>query len=278
MKRTAFSAHEDLYIQYLKNTEKHNMSVQHYHDMYEIYLSLGGKRYVFYDNICYTLERGDLIIFKPFAIHYAESRESDYYERYVLNFHEKNLSKILTNDEKYLLLEKINSCVVHLTVEQTKILYEYFKRMDDFSKKKGLFSEKLVYSSLFQLLVYVTECIDGEKAIQGETVAPQIISAIKYMNENYAQRIGLDEIAEAACISKYYFSRKFKEVTGATVHEYLNNIRLTKVHNLLLKTGYSTEEIARATGFSSSIHLIRVFKDVYGMSPKAFRKSKYSLK
>lgn len=60
MKRTAFSLHNELYVQYLKSENKHNMSVQHYHDTYEIYLQLSGKRYLFYDNTCYTLERGDL--------------------------------------------------------------------------------------------------------------------------------------------------------------------------------------------------------------------------
>lgn len=272
MKRTAFSAHDDVYVHHLKDTKKHNMSVQHYHDMYEIYLQTGGKRYIFYDNICYTLERGDMAIFKPFDIHYAESRESDYYERYVLNFREEFLLKILSSEEKHLLFGKINPCVVHLTEEQTQIMCDCFSGLGAFYNKKGLFSEKLMCSSLFQLLVFVTECIAGEQIIQGETVAPQIISAIKYMNENYAQGLSLDAIAEAAYISKYYFSRKFKEVTGATVLEYLNNIRLTKVHNLLLKTEYTTEEIARAAGFSSSAHLIRVFKEAYGISPKAFRK------
>ena len=60
MKRTAFSLHNELYVQYLKSENKHNMSVQRYHDTYEIYLQLSGKRYLFYDNTCYTLERGDL--------------------------------------------------------------------------------------------------------------------------------------------------------------------------------------------------------------------------
>ena len=45
MKRTAFSSHKELYVQYLKSENKHNMSVQHYHDTYEIYLQLSGKRY-----------------------------------------------------------------------------------------------------------------------------------------------------------------------------------------------------------------------------------------
>ena len=43
MKRTAFSLHNELYVQYLKSENKHNMSVQHYHDTYEIYLQLSGK-------------------------------------------------------------------------------------------------------------------------------------------------------------------------------------------------------------------------------------------
>ena len=64
MKRTVFSSHNELYVQYLKSENKHNMSVQHYHDTYEIYLQLSGKRYLFYDNTCYTLERGDLRLTK----------------------------------------------------------------------------------------------------------------------------------------------------------------------------------------------------------------------
>lgn len=64
MKRTVFSSHNELYVQYLKSENKHNMSVQHYHDTYEIYLQLSGKRYLFYDNTCYTLERGRFKTYK----------------------------------------------------------------------------------------------------------------------------------------------------------------------------------------------------------------------
>lgn len=63
MKRMAFSPHGNIYVQHLKSSQKHDMSVQHYHDAYEIYFQLEGKRYVFLDNICYTLKRGDVAIF-----------------------------------------------------------------------------------------------------------------------------------------------------------------------------------------------------------------------
>lgn len=113
MKRTVFSAHEDVYIKYDKNAEKHNMPVGHYHDMYELYLQLDGKRYMFCDNVCHILERGDMALFEPFVIHYGESKESDYYERYVINFRMDILKKVLNDDELLLLKEKLKSCVVH---------------------------------------------------------------------------------------------------------------------------------------------------------------------
>ncbi len=273
MKRTAFSSHNELYVQYLKSENKHNMSVQHYHDTYEIYLQLSGKRYLFYDNTCYTLERGDLAIFAPFDIHYAESRESDYYERYVVNFRLEDMSKILDSGEFHLLKQKINPCVVHLTEDRTQKVFELIKRVDEYYNRKGLFSDKLVYSAMLQLLVYVAECIDDETATDGEKISPQIIEVMKYINKHYAEDLNLDNISDIACMSKYHLCRKFKEATGATLLQYINNVRLTKVHSMLINTDMPIEEIAECTGFSSSMQLTRVFKSVYNIPPRTFRKN-----
>lgn|GEM_PF-6002284 len=46
------------------------------------------------------------------------------------------------------------------------------------------------------------------------------------------------------------FLSAFKNVTGVTVLEYLNNVRLIRVHNLLADTDYNIEEIAQQTIFS----------------------------
>ena len=273
MKRTAFSSHNDLYINYLKSENKHNVSVQHYHDTYEIYLQLSGKRYLFYDNTCYTLERGDLAIFAPFDIHYAESRESDYYERYVVNFRLEDMSKILDSGEFHLLKQKINPCVVHLTEDRTQKVFELIKRVDEYYNRKGLFSDKLVYLAMLQLFVYVAECIDDETATDGEKISPQIIEVMKYINKHYAEDLNLDNISDIACMSKYHLCRKFKEATGATLLQYINNVRLTKVHSMLINTDMPIEEIAECTGFSSSMQLTRVFKSVYNIPPRTFRKN-----
>lgn len=275
MKRTAFVPHEGIYIQNLKTTQKHNMSIQHYHDAYEIYFQLDGKRYLFFDNICHTLQRGDIAIFKPFDIHYAESREVDYYERYVLNFQSDVLRSILTDEEIYFLLnEKIHSCVIHLSESDTKDFLEYFKRADSYSRQSGFLSKKLLCTAVLQLLMKVLTYSTESMEVTCEHIAPQIIAALNYIDKHYDENISLDKIADAVHMSKYYFSRKFREVTGATVFEYLNNVRLTKVHSSLFNTTMTIDEIASLTGFSTGVNLTRAFKKVYGIAPREFRRLK----
>lgn len=181
MKGTVFSPHEEIFIQHLKVNKKHNMSVQHYHDGYEIYFQLDGKRYLFYDNICYTLERGDMAIFKPFDIHYAQSREADYYERYVLNFKENALRLVLSESELKILLEEINGCVIHLNDEQTLELCGYFKRADEYLKQNGFFADKLLCTAVFQLIIKAVEYTKGNIVVTGKKIEPGIIKAIKYI-------------------------------------------------------------------------------------------------
>lgn len=274
MKRTAFSPHEELYVHHLKTSQKHNMSVQHYHDAYEIYFQLEGRRYCFVDNICYTLEPGDLMIYKPFDLHYSESRDVDYYERYVLNFHTEALSILLSNSEINMLLKKLGAGVSHLSEDQRKIVYAYYEEISKYSLMKGFLAEKLTYSAVLQFLMYIVNHVDIKNTYQSNVIAPQIIIALEYINNHYKEKISLDEIAHVANMSKYYFCRTFRTVTGATVFEYINNVRLIKVHNLLIHTQMPIEEIAAQTGFGVGTSLTRAFKKDYGMSPRSFRNMK----
>ena len=274
MKRTAFSPHEGLYVQHLKTYTKHNMAVQHYHDAYEVYLQLEEKRYVFFDNMCHILEPGDLVIFKPFDIHYAESREVDYYARYVLNFHQEDLAVILSDAEINMLLKKLNSCVVHLNMEQMEAVLGFFQRIEGYSRQRGFLTKKLVYAELMQFLMYIVKCIKKEIGNKPNAIPPHMVQVLDYINKNYKEKMSVEEMAQVANMSKYHFCRIFHSVTGATPLEYVTNVRLTKVHNLLINTEMSIEEIARQTGFGVGTALTRVFKKVYGVSPRIFRNAK----
>lgn len=273
MANTVFFPFNRLFIDYIKNTQKNNMKSQHYHDAYEIYLQIEGERYLFLDDICYTLKKGDFVILNPFDIHYMESRDINYYERYVMNFHKESLLCILNESELNAMFSNIDTCVLHLDDEQAATVYSYLKQIDIFSKKKGFLSEKLVYSEVFQLLMMLKDISENARLITSQNTPPEIITAIDYINKNYYRDISLITIADTVHLSKYHFSRLFHNATGATFLEYLYNVRLTKVHKLLLDTKMSLQEVADKTGFSSSAHLSRIFKQAYNVSPREFRRT-----
>lgn len=127
MLHTAFTPYEEFLVEYVRNPGRNDMKVQHYHDTYEFYLQMAGERTLILNDICYTLRPGDLYILKPFEIHYTESRGSDYYERYVINLPASFLYTLLTEGETRLLLDKLESCVLHLSPEQAAERWAAFK-------------------------------------------------------------------------------------------------------------------------------------------------------
>lgn len=273
MKNTSFIPFDNVFIEYIKNDKKNNMNSQHYHDSYEIYLQMSGRRYLFYDDICHNILPHDLVIFKPFDIHYTESRDIDFYERYVVNFKSEVLKCFLTDAELNILFEKLNSGVIHLDNNSYRQVYTCFTQTDEYSRRHGFLSEKLMYSAIFQLVTLVSELNKQDSTDDNSKIPYEIRCAIHYINTHYAENITLDAVSETVHMSKYHFCRMFHYATGATFTEYLSNVRLTKVHMFMTKTKLSLAEIAEKTGFSSAANLSRVFKNTYKLSPREFRKT-----
>jgi transcriptional regulator GlxA family with amidase domain len=79
------------------------------------------------------------------------------------------------------------------------------------------------------------------------------------------------KFAETVGRPERYISQLFKEHTGQTLSEYLEQIRINKAIELLVHTGMTIDEIARQTGYNSSHSFRRAFKRVSGASPSTYR-------
>ena len=85
--------------------------------------------------------------------------------------------------------------------------------------------------------------------------------------------ISLGEIADFVGLSKYYFAREFKKVTGYTFVSYLNVVRCEKAKLLLTETTRSIGDVSAECGFSDQSYFTRVFKKHVGVLPAEFRRS-----
>lgn len=103
----------------------------------------------------------------------------------------------------------------------------------------------------------------------------KIYKALLFVDKNYASPIILDEISSVVNMNPSYFCRVFKKVTGKTLMEYVNFVRIYKAENLLTSTEESILDISVETGFSSVSYFNRVFKNLKDASPAAYRKIKY---
>lgn len=92
----------------------------------------------------------------------------------------------------------------------------------------------------------------------------------QYLAENLAKNISLAELSKHCCVSPFHFSRIFKTITGYSVYQYLQLMRL-KQAEMLLGTALPVADIAFQSGFNSIDYFSSAFKKQYRSSPSAFR-------
>lgn len=95
--------------------------------------------------------------------------------------------------------------------------------------------------------------------------------AVDYIGDNLEKDLKLTDIARAAHLSPYHFSRLFKQSTGLTPHRYVIERRVQRAKELLCSSTLPIAEIALLCGFANQSHLNRHFKRMLGVSPKALR-------
>ena len=101
--------------------------------------------------------------------------------------------------------------------------------------------------------------------------------ALSYVQAHYSERITLQELADAAGYSVYYFCKLFKEITQLTPMQYVIRYRLEQSKKRLLLSDDPAETVMLEAGFHNYSYFWRVFKEIYGLSPQAYRK-KYNKK
>lgn len=95
--------------------------------------------------------------------------------------------------------------------------------------------------------------------------------ALAYIEQNFQNDISVEDIAAVCGLNRSYFGKIFKNAVGKSPQEFLMNYRMIKATELLKLTSLSVADIGNAVGYSNSLHFSRAFKNIYGISPRAWR-------
>ncbi|MFW6286639.1 MAG: helix-turn-helix domain-containing protein, partial [Candidatus Sumerlaeota bacterium] len=126
-----------------------------------------------------------------------------------------------------------------------------------------------ISSRLYEFLTTLIE----ESEHRESNLPVSLQAALDYIERNWADpSLNLDNMARAAELSKYHFSRIFRDAMGMPPGEYLRRHRMEQAMNLLQFTQASVKEIATLTGFASDIHFCAAFKKHYAITPGSLRK------
>lgn len=97
--------------------------------------------------------------------------------------------------------------------------------------------------------------------------------AMAYIEEHYAQKLTLQEVADKCYVSQWHLSKLINKYTGNTFYELLNNVRIEKAKALLNDPKLKIGDIVDMVGYSDAAHFSRVFKRIVGVSANEYRNS-----
>lgn len=98
-------------------------------------------------------------------------------------------------------------------------------------------------------------------------------AALLAMNQNIAHRLSNEELAQMCGLSKFYFIKLFKEVTGSTPQLYYVKQAVDTAKGLLESTDHTVSQIASLCGMEDAFYFSRVFKKHTGVCPADYRKA-----
>jgi two-component system response regulator YesN len=169
----------------------------------------------------------------------------------------------------------------HLSYHLMEIAYSVLTDLEVFSKERISFFEKSgeianLTSAEDMRYFVVQNLVDIAALIRSMNTGPSIAirKAISYINDNYADRIALQDVAQHTCLSPNYLSQLFKQETGKSFLEYLTNCRLEAAKKLLAQSSLTISEIAFKLGYDMPSYFSEVFKKSEGLTPSQYRKGR----
>lgn len=249
--------------------QDHCNSKPHSHDFLEISFILEGEAvYRIEDREPVVCCAGTIFVFNPGVIHSEWQRPGTHsHELHIglRNFSLNGLKRnVFPNAEARVNLGQFQHNVL-------KKAWELIQESNDECPEFQLMQKTLV----MEMLVYILRGLQAEKgptlnsrlSLSEQRQQKIVNQTIYYIENNYAEELTLEKLANDQFVSPTYLSRIFKEAVGMGPINYLINTRLNHAKRLLQNKQGTIKEIAKNVGYQDAYHFSKSFKKQFGQAP-----------
>lgn len=250
---------------------------KHFIETYMLIFVVSGQGWLRIDGNFVELHSGGLYIGFPGQLVEANVHSLDEYGVYHMSFDvmfTREQERVVALDRmKQLLRYEVNGELTSLSPvvvgELCQMIYQFILDKDGLQRYYGQIR--------FQELMY-TIFSDGVLATENEQALP--IEQVKvYLEQNYTNKISIQELAAVARMSSRHFMRVFKKRYGCSAMDYLTSYRIKQAQMLMRNDhNYRLKDVASYVGYQDESYFRRKFKQISGIPPAAFlRNSKQKI-
>ena len=131
---------------------------------------------------------------------------------------------------------------------------------------------KILIFQVLELLYQAQAFTDVAHSTREEETWTKLKRVMRYMKDNHAQPLTLQELAQQAYLSPAYFCHFFHKATGMSPIAFLNSYRIQRAAQMLAEQDTSIGQIAMEVGFDNQSYFIRKFREYKRVSPREYRR------
>ncbi|WPR74563.1 AraC family transcriptional regulator [Algoriphagus sp. NG3] len=274
---------ENSFIQFQEDRGKHFYDSLHQHPQAQLTLILEGRGQLLVGDYVGRFDSGDLYLL-PESIPHVFRSDADYYQEEsglriagnTIFFDFKAMRRAFLEVEDFhelsLLNDKITGCY-KITGEVRKEIAQVISGFGEFS---GISRLRQCFHVLSLLDFSSADIVLLNKVPVPRTMTERdgrrMDQVMRFILDNSARQITLEEVADQAYMSKEAFCRFFKLRTRKTLTQYIQQLRVTEAKKLLLETDLSIAQVSYQVGFQTLSHFNKTFKSLTDMTPKDWRR------
>lgn len=250
-------------------------AISHWHDDLEFILVWSGHMEYNINGTTVTLQEGEGIFINTRQLHYGFSKNYEECVFLCILIHPVLLCSSPYVEKNYVTPIIENESMPYFVLHSDR-KYEQtiLERLNEMYRCRHDALSALKVQSLFFIIwenLFLLSDNAKQQPVTGNEHLSVLKDMIRFIYENYADKISLAQISQAGKVGKTTCCAIFQKYTNATPVSYLTNYRLKKSIELLETTDKTISEICFEVGFSGASYFAETFRSLYGCTPTQYR-------